>query len=435
MVGIVERGVPERHDAVADIFVDGAHALGDDLGHRRQKAVHEMRQRLGIELFRKAGEAAYVAEHDRHGSRLAAELEPLGMGGELFDIVRRHVVRERAPDLALARLGAQMAEQRGDEIDHSDYRPGIDRVDQQLSVLEGEPRRPEGDGHRGAPEHRARHRADPRQAEYQPGPDQQREQDFGPDRPVGPNQKGLLEDLLQQLRVDFDPGNVGCDRGRLLIVDDPRGRGSDQHDVIGEERAIEIAGQDLRRGNEAVGPRLGIMEPYPPRGIGRYRQLADADRGQSGLLAKALLGVCPGRAADIAARPEREPQRFSGERRVGLVAEPQNQWNPSHHMIPIDGLVQKPISGGRRFQHRQVRDGTRKTIDTAQRIVPGKGKSGLGGRRPGLAVVAQDKPRHHGSGPDGLREASIGVRHCRQQLFRLLGTDAVLCDQRQQQLG
>jgi hypothetical protein len=46
------------------------------------------------------------------------------------------------------------------------------------------------------------------------------------------------------------------------------------------------------------------MQPYPPGGIGWYRQRADADRGQPGLLAKILLTVCTGGATDIAVPPE-----------------------------------------------------------------------------------------------------------------------------------
>jgi len=109
-------------------------------------------------------------------------------------------------------------------------------------VLEGEPGRPERDGYRGAAEQRARHGADTRQAEDQTDPHEQREQELGSDRPIGPNQKRPLQDLLEQLGVDLHPRDVGCDRGGLEIVDDPSGRGPNQHDVIGEKRRIEISG-------------------------------------------------------------------------------------------------------------------------------------------------------------------------------------------------
>ena len=47
-------------------------------------------------------------------------------------------------DLALALLGPQVAERRGDEIDESNDRSR--RVDQQLGLLEGEPRCSENGG-------------------------------------------------------------------------------------------------------------------------------------------------------------------------------------------------------------------------------------------------------------------------------------------------
>ena len=65
-----------------------------------------------------------------------------------------------------------------------------------------------------------------------------------PDRPIGPDQKILLQDLLEQLGVDFDPGHVGGDRRRLQIVETPGGRRADQHDVVGEQRGIEFPGED-----------------------------------------------------------------------------------------------------------------------------------------------------------------------------------------------
>ena len=91
MIGIVQRRVPERHDAIADIFVDRALVARDDLRHRRQKMVHEMGQGLRIHPFREGREAPDVAEHDRHDPHLAAERELFRMARELGDIMRRHI--------------------------------------------------------------------------------------------------------------------------------------------------------------------------------------------------------------------------------------------------------------------------------------------------------------------------------------------------------
>jgi len=55
---VVERRVPERHDGVAHIFVDGALARQDRVRERRQEAVHEPRQslRIVLEALRDRGE-------------------------------------------------------------------------------------------------------------------------------------------------------------------------------------------------------------------------------------------------------------------------------------------------------------------------------------------------------------------------------------------
>ena len=166
---VVERGVPKRHDAIADVFVDGSLQLGDDLGHRRQKAVHELGQGSGVHAFGEGSKAADVAKHDRHHPHFAAEREPFGMGREFLDIVRRHVARKGVADLALARLGAQIADQRRREVNERQHRPRVDRVDQQPGIGERNPRRRQRRRHRSAAEKGARQRPDPRQHEDQHG--------------------------------------------------------------------------------------------------------------------------------------------------------------------------------------------------------------------------------------------------------------------------
>ena len=114
--------------------------------------------------------------------------------------------------------------------------------------------------------------------------------------------------------------NLPCYRCRLAIVDHAGRRGSDQHDVVGKERRIEIPRENVSRRDEAVGPWGRVIQPYPPGGIGWYRQPADADRGQPGLFAKVFLTVCTGGATDIAVPAEGEPERLGGERGIRVVA-------------------------------------------------------------------------------------------------------------------
>ena len=84
---VVERRVPERHDGVAHVFVDGALAREDRVGQRGQESVHQRREALRIALvgLRDRGEAPDVAEHDGHLALLAAEHELLRRLRELFD--------------------------------------------------------------------------------------------------------------------------------------------------------------------------------------------------------------------------------------------------------------------------------------------------------------------------------------------------------------
>src|SRR2546430_17043883 len=44
LLRIIERRIPECHDRVADVFVDGSVALNDSVSYWRQKTVHQARQ-------------------------------------------------------------------------------------------------------------------------------------------------------------------------------------------------------------------------------------------------------------------------------------------------------------------------------------------------------------------------------------------------------
>ena len=135
-VGSYERRVPERHDRVAHVFVDGAFAVDDGVGQRRQEAVHQRGQALRIVLvdLRDRGEAAHVAEHDRHVALLAAEHELFRRLRELLDQGRRKVLAERRADLAPLRL---LLDEIGEHQRQVDQQAGQQRegeIDQQLVV-------------------------------------------------------------------------------------------------------------------------------------------------------------------------------------------------------------------------------------------------------------------------------------------------------------
>ena len=150
-----------------------------------------------------------------------------------------------------------------------------------------------------SPDRRAGQRADARQQPDQPAADQQREQDFRPDRPIRADEIVALQDLLDQLRVDFDPRNIRGERRRLAIVDHPGGGGPDQDDVLVDQRTVERAGQYVSRRDIQIGRRRREMHGDPAGGIRRHGQRTDAEVGHPGIRAETRLALGAGAAADI----------------------------------------------------------------------------------------------------------------------------------------
>ena len=60
-----DRRAEQRHDFVADEFVDHAFVLLHDRHQRLKAGVHQLAHFLGIFLFRQRGEAGNVGENDR----------------------------------------------------------------------------------------------------------------------------------------------------------------------------------------------------------------------------------------------------------------------------------------------------------------------------------------------------------------------------------
>ena len=139
MGGVFERRVPECHHRIAHEFVDGALLIEDDVAERREQAVQEMRQLLGVESFRDGGEAAHVAEEESHVACLAAELEPRRVVGQALDKRRRHVVREGIAYAIPLPLGAQEHEHGAGEVDRGQRDGGIDRIDEPAQSIERVP--------------------------------------------------------------------------------------------------------------------------------------------------------------------------------------------------------------------------------------------------------------------------------------------------------
>ena len=119
MLLVVDRRVPERHDGVAHIFVDGTLARQDCIGQRGQEPVHQFGQALRVVLvgFRDGGEAADVGEHDGHLALFAAKHELFRRLRELLDQGRREISTECRADLPALRLLANEARENQREVD------------------------------------------------------------------------------------------------------------------------------------------------------------------------------------------------------------------------------------------------------------------------------------------------------------------------------
>ena len=170
-----------------------------DVGQRRQQPVHQLREALRIVLegLRDGGEAAHVAEQDRHVAHFAAQHELLGRIGQLLDQGRRNVLAEGTADSAPIRLFAEIIdEQQGREgCEDRNHREG--KVEQQSLLTEEIP----GPGrHRRGGEQAKRkhgHRADDRRKHDENGADDGRGQDLGQVGVPWPRQEGFREYVLQ----------------------------------------------------------------------------------------------------------------------------------------------------------------------------------------------------------------------------------------------
>ena len=236
MVGVVERRVPERHDRVAHIFVDRALVLDDRVGHRRQEAVHQLRQALRVVLvgFRDRGEAAHVAEHDGHGPRLAAEHELLRRLRELLDEGGRQILAEGRADAPPVLLLAHIADEFQREVDQEAREQREAEIDQDAAALVKRYQdRPvtisaiAANRTSSAPAPSAGASSDSEQA------GDERDGELGDGRPVRMRQHRTREHRFENLRMDLDAGHRRIER-RGLDVEQADGRCADQHELAGE---------------------------------------------------------------------------------------------------------------------------------------------------------------------------------------------------------
>ena len=407
--GIVQGRVPERHDAVAHIFVDGAFAFEDDVGHRCQEPVDESGELLRVKFFGNRGEVPDIAKQHRHGLHLAAQGELFRMGGELLDHRRRQIAAERAAHLAALGLGAQIDNQGSGQIDKHGGDRGIDRIEEPLQTSVGVPGGTDGGRDGGAAEHGAPQRAQTGQQEDQAKPEREQIDDFSPGRPVRAIEIALGEDLLDDLGMHLDSRHHRV-QGRGAQVHETGGAGADQHDPLGHEPGVEIGLEDPPGGDEALRLVSGVIDPDRALAVGRRDIAADLDVIEAGMLAETGLAAGAGRLDDIGPGALGDAQCLGGERRIEGVTQAEHQRHATDHAVEIRHVVEAAVAGGRRLDFGQIDHRAGIVAYERRGIVPGNGKAALHGRGARERPLGEHESRDHIGPGDGLGKDSVVVR-------------------------
>ncbi len=412
MVGIVERRVPERHDRIAHVLVDGAALLKDHVGERRQQRVDEVGQLVRGEPLRNGGEVPDVAEQDGELLYLAAELEPVGVGDQLVDHRWRDVVREGEAHLRPLLLDAAVDVERRRRHQDRQGQRRVGRVEEEVELREGEPcaeedRRDRRDPHRGGGE-RGEMRHD--RGEHDPGEDDEDQLDRR--SVIRPGELASGEDVLERLRLDLDPGDRRVERGGAEIVE-AGSAGPDQDDGAGDVVRIVGAVEDVRGGNESR--RVGRPEAEPDRavGVGRELDVADLDVVEAGGAAEGLLAARVRGLEDEGRGALRDAERFRREARHQLLADPEYQPDPAHHLVAVRHPVQRADAERLGVEDRQVAGRSGEVRDERPRVVPGHGEAGLHRRRHSL-LTGEHRREHRGARSNRLGEARVIARPPRE---------------------
>ena len=197
---------------------------------------------------------------------------------------------------------------------------------------------------------------------------------------------------------------------------------------------LKSPAEDIGGGDAAIRAGLRIIDPDAAGGVGRDGQLADPQRGQPGVLAKALFAVGAGGARDIGARAGDHAQRLGDQREHRLAVELHDQRHAADDLVPIDMLVEEAVADGGGLERRQVGDRGGKGVDEMQRVVAGERIPGLLQRLWAFGVVDQDEAATVGS-DSSSRPARRRGRAGSQQPRGVLTRVALLRELSEQQLG
>ncbi len=377
MIRIIERRVPERHDRVAHVLVDGAAVLEDDFRKRRQQAVDELGELVRVHVLGDRREVAHVAEEQRQRPHLAAKLQLVRVGDDLVHHRRRDVIAERAPHFATLLLHSpiHVDRRRGHQDEEHERREG--RIEEQAELAVREPPRQheDDDGHHAeAAETSAVSRGI---SAARPMPRRIITAISRAMAKSGRSERPPAENVLQHLCVNLESRQRRVER-RGAQIHEPRGAGADQDDHAGDILGVVLAGQHLPRGNVRGWIGRTELQPQPAVEIGRDLDRADADVIEPRRFAKRRLAARVRRLQHVGARPLRHAQRLHRQRRHELVADPVDQRHAPHHLVAVRYPVDRADAVRRSVELRQVARRARKRRHERLRIIAGDGEPGLG---------------------------------------------------------
>ena len=276
MIFVVERRIPERHDAIAHVFVDGALSIEDHVGHRREESIDQRGEslRIPLELFGDRGESSDIREKQGHFPHLATEHQPFRLIGELLDKGRGEILAESAADLPLLGFGAQEVEQGGAQINQQNDGRRVDRVEQPVLFREQVPRECDGpanghDSDNGTPQC-----SEPGQHYNKRSAKDEDVDDFRSERPIRSLDVVIEKHLFQRLHMNQGAGRDRVDRCRLNVPQ-TRGTGADDDHVSFDSRVIDIRGKQMPRRNRTLGRICREVQPHTAIPIGRHDDAAD----------------------------------------------------------------------------------------------------------------------------------------------------------------
>ena len=140
MIGDIDRGIPERHDQIADELVERAFVCRDVTAERIEQRVQESHERCRRQTFADLGEASHIDEHHRQLAIVSAKAQRVRRILDAMEQRWRQILAEGMADLAALAVADQEAERgRGEMGDRAgdDWRQ---RVKEQSGIGKGEPR-------------------------------------------------------------------------------------------------------------------------------------------------------------------------------------------------------------------------------------------------------------------------------------------------------